>query len=36
LRNRGYQPLRLENGFGMPNFGQQLQMDVLFVKIRGA
>ena len=32
LRNRGYQPLRIENGFGMPNFGQQLQVDILFVK----
>ena len=32
LRNRGYRPLRIENGFGMPNFGQQLQVDILFVK----
>jgi FkbM family methyltransferase len=32
LRNRGYRPLRVENGFGMPNFGQQLQVDILFVK----
>lgn len=32
LRNNGYQPLRIENGFGMPNFGQQLQVDILFVK----
>ena len=32
LRNRGYKPLRIENGFGMPNFGQQLQVDILFVK----
>ena len=32
LRNKGYSPLRIENGFGMPNFGQQLQVDVLFVK----
>ena len=32
LRNKGYRPLRIENGFGMPNFGQQLQVDVLFVK----
>jgi len=32
LRNRGYQPLRIENGFGMPNFGQQLQVDILFIK----
>ena len=34
LRKRGYQPLRIENGFGMPNFGQQLQVDILFVKTR--
>jgi hypothetical protein len=26
-----FTPLRLENGFGMPNFGQQLQADILFV-----
>ena len=32
LRNKGYRPLRIENGFGMLNFGQQLQVDVLFVK----
>ena len=32
LRNRGYRPLRIENGFGMPNFGQQLQVDILIVK----
>jgi len=32
LRNRGYKPLRIENGFGMPNFGQQMQVDILFVK----
>jgi hypothetical protein len=32
LRNKGYRPLRIENGFGMRNFGQQLQVDVLFVK----
>ena len=32
LRNKGFQPLRIENGFGMPNFGQQLQVDILFVK----
>jgi FkbM family methyltransferase len=32
LRNKGYRPLRIENGFGMPNFGQQLQVDILFVK----
>ena len=32
LRGKGYKPLRIENGFGMPNFGQQLQVDILFVK----
>jgi FkbM family methyltransferase len=32
LRNKGYKPLRIENGFGMPNFGQQLQVDVIFIK----
>jgi FkbM family methyltransferase len=32
LRNKGYTPLRIENGLGMPNFGQQLQVDILFVK----
>ena len=32
LRKKGYRPLRIENGFGMPNFGQQLQVDILFVK----
>ena len=32
LRNKGYRPLRIENGFGLPNFGQQLQVDILFVK----
>ena len=32
LRRKGYKPLRIENGFGMPNFGQQLQVDILFVK----
>ena len=32
LRKRGYRPLRIENGFGMPNFGQQLQVDILFVR----
>lgn len=34
LRKKGYQPLRIENGFGMPNFGQQLQVDILFVKAK--
>lgn len=32
LRTKGFQPLRIENCFGMPNFGQQLQVDILFVK----
>jgi len=32
LRNKGYNPLRIENGFGMPNFGQQLEVDILFIK----
>jgi hypothetical protein len=32
LRSKGYKPLRIENGFGMPKFGQQLQVDILFVK----
>ena len=32
LRVKGFKPLRIENGFGMPNFGQQLQVDILFVK----
>ncbi len=34
LRIRGYKPLRIESGFGMPNFGQQLQVDILFVKAK--
>jgi FkbM family methyltransferase len=32
LRNRGFNPYRIEQGFGMPNFGQQLQMDILFTR----
>lgn len=32
LRIKGFKPLRIESGFGMPNFGQQLQVDILFVK----
>ena len=32
LRIKGFRPLRIESGFGMPNFGQQLQVDILFVK----
>ena len=33
LRTRGYKPLQIENGFGMPKFGQQLQADILFIKV---
>jgi len=32
LRIRGFRPIRIENGFGMPDFGQQLQADILFIK----
>ena len=32
LRTRGFKPFRIENGFGTPNFGQQLQVDVLFTR----
>jgi FkbM family methyltransferase len=32
LRNKGFKPMRIESSFGMPNFGQQLQADILFVK----
>ena len=32
LRKKGYKPLRIENGFGMPNYGQQLQVDIIFVR----
>jgi FkbM family methyltransferase len=32
LRNRGYRPTRIECGFGMSNFGQQLQSDILFIR----
>jgi len=32
LRLRSFDIYRIENGFGMPNFGQQLQVDVLFIK----
>jgi FkbM family methyltransferase len=32
LRSKGFHPYRVEPGFGMPNFGQQLQMDILFIK----
>lgn len=34
LRNKGFKPLRIENGFGVPNFGQQLQVDILFVRAK--
>ena len=30
LRQRSLTPFRIENGFGEVNFGQQLQVDVLF------
>jgi FkbM family methyltransferase len=30
LRTRGFNPFRIEPGFGVKNFGQQLQMDILF------
>jgi FkbM family methyltransferase len=33
LRKRNFNPFRIENGFGMPDFGQQLQVDVLFKRI---
>jgi FkbM family methyltransferase len=32
LRSKGFHPYRVEPGFGVPNLGQQLQMDVLFKK----
>lgn len=32
LRSRGFYPYRIEPGLGMPNFGQQLQLDILFIK----
>jgi FkbM family methyltransferase len=32
LRGFGFKPFRLQNGFGMPNFGQQLQVDIIFVR----
>lgn len=32
LRKKGYKPFRIENGFGMPNFGQQLQVDIIFIR----
>lgn len=30
LRQKGFSPFRVENGFGLPNFGQQLQVDMIF------
>jgi FkbM family methyltransferase len=30
LREHGLSPFRVENGFGSPDFGQQLQVDILF------
>lgn len=33
LRKKGFKPLRLENGLGMPSFGQQLQVDIIFVRV---
>ena len=33
LRKKGLVPYRIEPGFGMPDFGQQLQMEVLFKRI---
>lgn len=32
VRNKGYKPLKIEHGFGMPNFGQQLEVNILFLK----
>jgi FkbM family methyltransferase len=32
LRANGFSPLRIENGFGLPGFGQQLQMEALFIR----
>jgi FkbM family methyltransferase len=32
LRLNGYKPLRIESGLSMPNFGQLLQSDILFIK----
>jgi FkbM family methyltransferase len=34
LRQKGFHPYRLENGFGATNFGQQLQVDVLFKRLQ--
>jgi FkbM family methyltransferase len=35
MRQKGFVPFRIENGFGQPNFGQQLQVDVLFRRDNG-
>lgn len=35
MREKGFVPFRIENGFGQPNFGQQLQVDVLFRRNSG-
>ena len=32
LRNQKFHPFRIENGLGLPNFGQQLQVDILFIR----
>jgi|GEM_PF-3309022 len=31
-RAKGFSPYRVENGFGAPNFGQQLQIDCIFLR----
>lgn len=33
LRSKGFSPMRVESGFGLPNFGQQLQIEVLFTRL---
>jgi FkbM family methyltransferase len=32
MRKKNFRPFRIEPGFGLPNFGQQLQADIIFVK----
>jgi FkbM family methyltransferase len=32
MRKKNFRPLRIEPGFGLANFGQQLQADILFVR----
>ncbi len=32
LRTKGFKPFRIENGLGKDNFGQMLQVDILFTK----